>query len=145
MKKTIILLLFLIPAAIVTAQNPIVGEWRIESVGVAEPLLLEFDEGGMITSAEFSEEESLQYDAEAQTFMFPELGQVKYTVENNKLQIYFDNVDESHPFVRQFIMGFGGEFQNEVEKQFVEEFQKALIQVLKTTPFMVGYRIRVQQ
>lgn len=144
MKTALIILIAVVPIAGIAAQESVVGEWNIESVGVDETIILSFNEDGTITSPEFSEEEALEYDMESQTFFFPELGELRYTVLHNKLQIFFNNVDEHHPFIQQFVLSFGNEFNNEVEQQFVKEFQKALIQVFKKTPFMIGYRTAVQ-
>ncbi len=136
----LIVLIISLSGGICFAAGPEIGIWEIQSVGVPEPVYLEFHENGYISSPDFAVQQRIPYDPQSRTFIFPELGLVRYTVERDKMEVFFAEIGEEHPFIRSFVAAFDTGSQNEVEERFIAEFQAAMIEIFTTTPFMVGYR-----
>jgi hypothetical protein len=125
----------------VFAAGPETGLWEVHSIGMPEPVYMQFRDDGYITSPEFKVPEKIPYNSRKKTFVFPELGLLRYTLKGDKMEIFFADITDDHPFVRSFVSAFDSGYNNEVEERFISEFQAAMIEVLGNTPFMIGYRV----
>jgi hypothetical protein len=140
-KKSLILILFLLIPLSLIAEESEIGLWELQSIGLTETVILNFQENGMITTPQDQTQSPIPYDPNTRKFIFPDLGLVRYSVTRGRIEVFFTNIDETHPFLISFLSAFDSGYSNEVEEQFIKKFTEAMIEILQTTPFMAGYRV----
>lgn len=128
-------------APFLSAEESEIGLWELQSIGLTETVILNFQENGMITAPQDELPSPIPYDPNTRKFIFPDLGLVRYSVNRGRMEVYFTDIDETHPFLISFLAAFDSGYSNEVEEQFVKKFTAAMIEILQATPFMAGYRV----
>jgi len=125
-------------------QEVVEGEWELTVVGRSNPVRFRFRDDGTMVAAEapeyaYDEVEVSTYNTATQTFSNPIIGKFRYSLTiDDRIEVFLGDVDESHPMVQAFA---GANASNGVEKEFYGAIAEALIEVLQTTPFMVGRRV----
>ena len=146
MKKLLLITLFVMvlffsAVSLCFTENSALGVWEFQSIGVPEPMLLEFEQGEIISQPDYPQARDIPYNPQEQNFLFPELGMVSYTVQGDKMEVFFTEIDEDHPFLQSFMQAFESGFSNEVEERFISSVEDALVEVFLNTPFMIGYKV----
>ncbi|MFP4384866.1 MAG: hypothetical protein ACLFST_15700 [Spirochaetia bacterium] len=140
-KYSLILIIFLVVVPLLSAEESEIGLWELQSIGLTETVILNFQKNGTITTPQDRTQSPIPYDPNTQKFILPDLGLVRYSVSQGRMEVFLSNIDETHPFLISFLSAFDSGYFNEVEDQFIKKFTEAMIEIFQTTPFMAGDRV----